>query len=114
MWYVDDILILGSSKTEVEAQATELVDLFTSLGVQVNYEKSQTEVTQHPTYLGMELDLNNHLIKPPTLKLRNAILQVKKLSRASTFVPSSQPKRRGHWWIWRRPSPTFGDYTRSS
>ena len=87
VWYVDDILLLGTSKEQVESQAAQVVQLLTKLGIQVNVGKSLHQATQTPTYLGTSINLPTRQVLPLQHKLAIAIKQVKRLSKAKTFVP---------------------------
>jgi hypothetical protein len=72
VWYVDDILLLGRSKAEVEHNAAAVVQQFTRMGIQVNAQKSSTQASQQVTYLGQILDLANNKIAPQPQKVQAA------------------------------------------
>jgi len=42
-WWVDDIMILGSSLEQTTARATQVIQLLTTLGIQINIEKSMAQ-----------------------------------------------------------------------
>ena len=86
-WYVDDILILGSTKEDTEMKATLLVNLLTSLGVRVNQDKSMKEARQCVTYLGHQVDLHNNMISPVEEKIRGALNMTKKQAQGNNYIP---------------------------
>jgi hypothetical protein len=63
-WYVDDVLLLGSSQAEVTSRAIALIHLLENLGMRVNTAKTMTTPQQQVTYLGHRIDLANHTIRP--------------------------------------------------
>ena len=76
-WFVDDVLILGRSAQEAAQNATYLVKLLTSLGIQINKDKSMKDPAQQFTYLGHNWDLQNNKIHPIQEKITKAIKAVK-------------------------------------
>ena len=46
-WWVDDIMLLAPTKQETEHRATELINLLTTVGMQINVEKNERI---HPEY----------------------------------------------------------------
>lgn len=87
VWYVDDILILGSSREEAEGRALRLIAMLTELGVAVNPDKSMKGASQQLNYLGMELDLVGGWIRTPKEKTEVAIKMTKHLLSAKTMIP---------------------------
>ena len=76
-WFVDDVLILGQSAQQAAQNATYLVKLLTSLGIQINKDKSMTEPAQQFKYLGHHWDLQHNKIHPIPEKITKAIKAVK-------------------------------------
>ena len=76
LWYVDDVLILGASKSDAEMRASTLIHKLTDLGVQVNVEKSMPEAAQKVRYLGHDLDLRENLAHTPLEKSTPALKSV--------------------------------------
>ena len=70
VWYVDDILLLGTSEAEVEHKAAAVVQQFTKVGIQVNAQKSSTQASQQLTDLGQILDLETNKVRPHPEKTR--------------------------------------------
>ena len=46
VWYVGDIAVLGSTQLQVEPAAAALIDFLTTLGIQVNNEKSMNQAAE--------------------------------------------------------------------
>ena len=76
-WFVDDVLILGRTSQQTAQNATYLVKLLTSLGIQINKDKSMKDPAQQFTYLGHNWDLQNNKIHPIPEKITKAIKAVK-------------------------------------
>ena len=55
MIYIDDSLILGATKAECEASASEVARLLTELGAVINDAKSTMTASQQVDYLGFTL-----------------------------------------------------------
>ena len=64
LWYVDDVLCLGTTKEEAEMAVAKLVYLFNNTGICVNVAKSMLEASQSVEYLGHTLNLREHIITP--------------------------------------------------
>ena len=55
--YLDDFLILGASKEIVATNVAILLELLASLGLEVNFAKSELNPTQNIRYLRFHLNL---------------------------------------------------------
>jgi hypothetical protein len=86
-WWVDDILLLGETKAEVEHRATALVDKLTQLGMAVNTEKSMTQAAQRLTYLGHQIDLSKNVLIPEPEKAKHVNKAVRKMTKGNNFPP---------------------------
>ena len=86
-WYVDDIMLLGSSKEETESRAARLISLLTHLGVRVNKEKSMTQAAQTFIYLGHQINLHNNTVSPLPQKLQSSLKMTKHQMKGTTFQP---------------------------
>ena len=86
-WRVDDVLILGRSQEETNLRATKLVNLLTSLGIQVNPDKSMHNASQIVTYLGHQIDLKHNKIRPIPQKTAQAYKLATKLANGQTLTP---------------------------
>ena len=87
-WWVDDILLLGSSAGEVESRAVQLIDKLTKLGLQVNVKKSMTKAAQKVSYLGHQLDFTTNQIQPEPEKQATTLQAVRKALKGNNFVPT--------------------------
>jgi hypothetical protein len=86
-WWVDDILILGSTKQEVEQKAAKLVQLLTTLGIKVNQEKSMTEAARSFMYLGHHWDLSKNYLNTPTAKNQGALQLTRHQLKSNRTTP---------------------------
>ncbi|XP_078616244.1 uncharacterized protein LOC144884664 [Branchiostoma floridae x Branchiostoma japonicum] len=71
--YLDDILILGTSAQECRDNLKFVIDLLTSLGFLLNWEKSQLIPTQKITFLGMVIDSLLLTFSLPEEKVMNLV-----------------------------------------
>ena len=62
--YLDDLLILNQSKTDLQKDRKKCINLLLSLGFIINVEKSNLEPSQAIVYLGTSFLLNVGLVKP--------------------------------------------------
>ncbi len=76
-WYIDDVMILGRTKEETEYRAMTLVEKLTTLGIQVNQEKSMQAAAQTFRYLGHDINLKDNKITPILDKTRQTLRMVK-------------------------------------
>ena len=68
-WYVDDILLLAKSPEICLAQTKFVIQLFTSLGLRINVQKSSLVPQQTVNYLGQVLNLANRSVSPLPCKV---------------------------------------------
>ena len=78
-WYVDDVLLVGTTKEMVERRAAELVALLTDLGIQVNCKKSMGQAAREFVYLGHKFDLMTGSISPLDDKVRGTLKMASRL-----------------------------------
>ena len=88
IWYVDDILVLGTSPQSVERSRDVLVEALTTCGIQIIWEKSKPYPHQLVTYLGHELDLKGRALRTPPVKLVGARVLTRKVARAHRCSPA--------------------------
>jgi hypothetical protein len=86
-WWVDDILILGSTKQEVEWKATRLITLLTKLGIKVNQKKSMAEAARKFMYLGHHWDLEHNSLSTPEDKNHGALNMTKHQLKSHSTTP---------------------------
>jgi hypothetical protein len=66
--YLDDILIMSSSKEDAKADAKNLIGLLQHLGFLINFDKSIVEPSQIMEYLGLLINSNNLSFALPDTK----------------------------------------------
>ena len=71
--YLDDFLVLVNSGDEVDRFLSMLFCLLTSLGLEINHDKSELSPTQELIYLGFELDLRLGEVRVPSQKCKRVI-----------------------------------------
>ena len=86
-WWVDDILLLGTTEQEVTHRAVKLINLLTELGIQVNREKSMTQPSQVVEYLGHKINLKDNRLHPTMDKARQLHQTTRKLLQGTKFQP---------------------------
>ena len=64
VWYVDNLLLLGTSPSHCIHHFTMLLNLFNKLGLQVNFKNSNLTPTQQLEYLGQLICLSNKVVMP--------------------------------------------------
>ena len=68
VFYLDDVLILASSRLKTEAHARQTVNLLERLGFTLNWDKSSLEPAQQFTYLGLCWDTRSMAVSLPEEK----------------------------------------------
>ena len=63
-WWIDDVLLLGESATQVEHRAIAVVKMLTSLGIHVNQGKSMQHAAQQFPYVGHQFNLQTNVVEP--------------------------------------------------
>lgn len=86
-WWIDDILIMGETKEQTEQNATRLVEILTSLGIQINTEKSDKEATMQIKYVGQHINLQEMKYQPLKEKTDMSIAMIKKQMEGKRFQP---------------------------
>ena len=77
--YLDDLLIMASSREQAALQCAAATQLLESLGFLVNYSKSQIHPTQELTFLGLNIDSVKEELILPLQKLAEIRKQARKL-----------------------------------
>jgi ribonuclease HI len=77
--YLDDILILASSKEMLNQQSIVVLDLLQQLGFTINKEKSSLIPSQVVDYLGFQINSRSMMIKLPKFKVKDLIRECKKM-----------------------------------
>jgi len=77
--YLDDILVLGESKEDLERKKKKVLDLLYSLGWMINQKKSMLEPVQEIEFLGLKLDSIKMSILVPNKKVREIKREIKRV-----------------------------------
>ena len=85
--YLDDWLIVASNPQLLISHRDFTLNLVQNLGFIVNWEKSSLIPTQHPTFLGAEIDLPGQLARPSSERVGN-ILAATRALRARRAAPA--------------------------
>ena len=86
-WWVDDILLLGTTQEEVAMRAAALVQKLTDLGIRVNPEKSMKAPAQVVQYLGHTINFRDHQLLPVPSKLSQCLRVLKEAGRGAKILP---------------------------
>ena len=81
--YQDDWLIHHRHRETLKHHLQTVLALARDLGFRVNMSKSQLEPVQVFTYLGVEFDLRNQMVRPPMDKCRDIVSRVNHLMSRS-------------------------------
>ena len=88
MIYLDDLLIMASSQYQAASQCAAATQLLESLGFLVNFVKSQTQLVQVLTFLGLNIDSREVKLSLPPQKLS----EIQKQAKNCRVRSGSQPK----------------------
>ena len=89
IWYVDDILVLGTSQAEVANHLRRLVEACNQAGLIINTKKSQLTPSQRVNYLGQHLDLERKIVAPQPPKLQRGVEMAKAYIRRKQSTPAN-------------------------
>ena len=87
VWYVDDLLLLSRTQNDLFSKLTTLIRKMTTLGLQINFGKSQIEPSHVVVYLGQVIDLRNRVIRP----VKEKVVTVKHLLRRAIPGGTTRP-----------------------
>ena len=93
--YLDDWLILASSKIACLQSRDRLLSVCTELGIQVNLTKSSLVPSQSIVYLGMEIHSLPFIARPTPARANNLIRLIRgvPVNPVSSSVPLASPSR---------------------
>jgi hypothetical protein len=69
--YLDDMLLMNTSKEGLEKDVSDVLNMFQSLGFLVNFKKSELQPTKSIEYLGLLLDSSSLSFSLPSDKLED-------------------------------------------
>lgn len=85
--YLDDWLIVASNPQLLISHRDFTLELVQTLGFIINWEKSSLVPTQHPIFLGAEIDLPGQLARPSLERIGNLLAATRAL-RARRSAPA--------------------------
>ena len=85
--YLDDWLIVADTPTPPHSTPGFTLGLVQSLGFLINWEKSALTPTQHPVFLGAEIDMPNQLARPTRERVGKILVAARAL-RARETAPA--------------------------
>ncbi|KAM9950979.1 hypothetical protein ACTFIT_009736 [Dictyostelium discoideum] len=85
--YLDDLLIVGSTKEECLSNLKKTMDLLVKLGFKLNLEKSVLEPTQSITFLGLQIDSGSMKILVPKEKKKSVIKEIRNFLKLDCCSP---------------------------
>ncbi|KAM9967263.1 hypothetical protein ACTFIR_007503 [Dictyostelium discoideum] len=85
--YLDDLLIVGSTKEECLSNLKKTMDLLVKLGFKLNLEKSILEPTQSITFLGLQIDSVSMKLLVPKEKKKSVIKEIRNFLKLDCCSP---------------------------
>ncbi|KAM9954675.1 hypothetical protein ACTFIW_003275 [Dictyostelium discoideum] len=85
--YLDDLLIVGSTKEECLSNLKKTMDLLVKLGFKLNLEKSVLEQTQSITFLGLQIDSVSMKLLVPKEKKKSVIKEIRNFLKLDCCSP---------------------------
>ncbi|KAM9967310.1 hypothetical protein ACTFIR_007550 [Dictyostelium discoideum] len=96
--YLDDLLIVGSTKEECLSNLTKTMDLIVKLGFKLNLEKSVLEPTQSITFLGLQIDSVSMKLLGKLIALKDAVIPFRLYTcRTNKFHSQCLTLANGDW-----------------
>ncbi|KAN0030092.1 hypothetical protein ACTFIV_011315 [Dictyostelium citrinum] len=88
--YLDDLLIVGSTKEECLSNLNKTMELLLELGFKLNLEKSVLEPTQSITFLGLQIDSISMQLLVPKEKKKSVIKEIRNFLKLDSCTPRKQ------------------------
>ncbi|KAM9985602.1 hypothetical protein ACTFIZ_000237 [Dictyostelium cf. discoideum] len=85
--YLDDLLIVGSTKEECLSNLKKTMELLVKLGFKLNLEKSVLEPTQSITFLGLQIDSLSMKLLVPKEKKKSVIKEIRNFLKIDCCSP---------------------------
>ncbi|KAM9954732.1 hypothetical protein ACTFIW_003332 [Dictyostelium discoideum] len=85
--YLDDLLIVGSTKEECLSNLKKTMDLLVKLGFKLNLEKSVLEPTHSITFLGLQIDSVSMKLLVPKEKKKSVIKEIRNFLKLDCCSP---------------------------
>ncbi|KAN0018540.1 hypothetical protein ACTFIU_011158 [Dictyostelium citrinum] len=85
--YLDDLLIVGSTKEECLSNLDKRMELLVKLGFKLNLEKSVLEPTQSITFLWLQIDSVSMQLLVPKEKKKSVIKEIRNFLKLDSCTP---------------------------
>ncbi|KAM9954862.1 hypothetical protein ACTFIW_000965 [Dictyostelium discoideum] len=110
--YLDDLLIVGSTKEECLSNLKKTMDLLVKLGFKLNLEKSVVEPTQSITFLGLQIDSVSMKLLVPKEKKKSVIKDIRNFLKLDCCSPRKLAGLKGKLIALKDAVTTLRLYTR--
>ncbi|KAM9957096.1 hypothetical protein ACTFIR_003833 [Dictyostelium discoideum] len=112
--YLDDLLIVGSTKEECSSNLKKTMDLLVKLGFKLNLEKSVLEPTQSITFLGLQIDSVSMKLLVPKEKKKSVIKEIRNFLKLDCCSPRKLAGLKGKLIALKDAVIPFRLYTRQT
>ncbi|KAM9967291.1 hypothetical protein ACTFIR_007531 [Dictyostelium discoideum] len=112
--YLDDLLIVGSTKEECLSNLKKTMDLLIKLGFKLNQEKSVLEPTQSITFLGLQIDSVSMKLLVPKEKKKSIIKEIRNFLKLDCCSPRKLAGLKGKLIALKDAVIPFRLYTRQT
>ncbi|KAM9971002.1 hypothetical protein ACTFIR_002867 [Dictyostelium discoideum] len=112
--YLDDLLIVGSTKEECLSNLKKTMDLLVKLGFKLNLEKSVLEPTQSITFLGLQIDSVSMKLLVPKEKKKSVIKEIRNFLKLDCCSPRKLAGLKGKLIALKDAVIPFRLYTRQT
>ncbi|KAM9972551.1 hypothetical protein ACTFIR_011918 [Dictyostelium discoideum] len=112
--YLDDLLIVGSTKEECLSNLKKTMDLLVKLGFKLNLEKSVLEPTQSITFLGLQIDSVSMKLLVPKEKKKSVIKEIRNFLKLDCCSPRKLAGLKGKLIALKDSVIPFRLYTRQT
>ncbi|KAM9974028.1 hypothetical protein ACTFIR_009370 [Dictyostelium discoideum] len=112
--YLDDLLIVGSTKEECLSNLKKTMDLLVKLGFKLNLEKSVLEPTRSITFLGLQIDSVSMKLLVPKEKKKSVIKEIRNFLKLDCCSPRKLAGLKGKLIALKDAVIPFRLYTRQT
>ncbi|KAN0018573.1 hypothetical protein ACTFIU_011191 [Dictyostelium citrinum] len=112
--YLDDLLIVGSTKEECLSNLDKTMKLLVKLGFKLNLEKSVLEPTQSITFLGLQIDSVSMQLLVPKEKKKSVIKEIRNFLKLDSCSPRKLAGLKGKLMALKDAVIPFRLYTRKT
>ncbi|KAN0023497.1 hypothetical protein ACTFIV_007883 [Dictyostelium citrinum] len=112
--YLDDLLIVGSTKEECLSNLNKTMELLLKLGFKLNLEKSVLEPTQSITFLGLQIDSISMQLLVPKEKKKSVIKEIRNFLKLDSCTPRKLAGLKGKLIALKDAVIPFRLYTRKT